>query len=118
MSEDNDRFRKINKPADKLAALSHGLNENHVYNSSEIPQQVRGKILLEGFEHWVFYHKTNMKGKLLNLKVTTKRGELVSQRRNIIKRHLEKHYQQKTSSKAKGREDKEEKTRKRRQNNF
>ncbi|WMV18303.1 hypothetical protein MTR67_011688 [Solanum verrucosum] len=44
-------FREANKPADKLASLSHGAEEIHVFNSfSSLPKQVRGLINMDRWE--------------------------------------------------------------------
>ncbi|KAG5568381.1 hypothetical protein H5410_064601, partial [Solanum commersonii] len=41
-------FREANKPADKLASLSHGVEEIHVFNSfSSLPKQVKGLINMD-----------------------------------------------------------------------
>ncbi|OIT31979.1 hypothetical protein A4A49_54831 [Nicotiana attenuata] len=45
-------YREANKPADKLAALSHGVNGIHTFNSfSELPRQVRGMV---NMDRWSF----------------------------------------------------------------
>lgn len=41
-------YKEVNKPADKLAAMSHNLDRIHVCNSfSELPRQVKGLVNID-----------------------------------------------------------------------